>query len=81
MHRNVTILVIILAVILIFGYLVWLRGRFAANNLSGVDTVSEVKVLTPTEDIIISSATPEASPTAKITSESKAATGSSKNSE
>jgi hypothetical protein len=34
MSRNVTIVVIILIIVLLAAYLVWLRGRYSATNLS-----------------------------------------------
>ncbi len=67
MNRNVTILIIILVVILIAGYLLWLRSRFEATQAQPVITptpqISEMPTATPT----IASPSATASPSAKVT--------------
>lgn len=45
MSRNVTILIIILVVILIAGYLIWLRNKFT--------TTSQVATVTPTPEVTV----------------------------
>lgn len=42
MSRNITILVIILIVILIAGYLLWLRGKFQAPQQTMIAPVTDV---------------------------------------
>lgn len=53
MSRNVTILVIILVVLLIAGYLLWLRGRFAPSQPATI-TVTPVVTSAPTPTVIAS---------------------------
>ncbi|MBI2039634.1 hypothetical protein HYT18_01015 [Candidatus Microgenomates bacterium] len=68
MNRNVTIVVIILVLVVIAGYLVWLRSRYQGPVSPQVEQVQEV---TPTP---ISTPTQIASPSA--TPGGKEATGS-----
>lgn len=58
MSRNVTVLVIILVIILIAGYLLWLRGRFQSSLTQPITPVIEVTTApAPTEIIASPSAT------------------------
>ncbi|KKR82816.1 MAG: hypothetical protein UU29_C0009G0087 [Candidatus Daviesbacteria bacterium GW2011_GWA2_40_9] len=71
MHRNVTILIIILTVILIAGYLVWLRGRFQATTVVPTPTPIPT-VLTPTfTPTPTVEASPSVSPSATISPKAK----------
>lgn len=71
MNRNVTILIIILVVILIAGYLLWLRGRFEAaqvqTNITPTPQITEVPTATPTIASPSATASPSAKPTGKVT--------------
>lgn len=64
MSRNVTILVIILVIILIAGYLLWLRGRFQTQPLETTTVVGET--VTPTLIPTIASPSAMATPTAGV---------------
>lgn len=66
MSRNVTILVIILVILLIAGYLLWLRGRFQTSTLQTTPTpvVQVTSIPTPTEVVISPAATATPSATA-----------------
>lgn len=59
MSRNVTILVIILIILLIAGYLLWLRGRFQASLVqpTPASTVEVTATSIPTVTIASPSAT------------------------
>ncbi len=72
MSRNVTILVVILLIILIGGFLLWLRGRF--QNMQSLETqpvVVQEQVVTPTPTLV-------ASPSADATTSGKQSTTSAK---
>lgn len=73
MSRNVTILVIMLIIILIAGYLLWLRGRFQVSQVS--ENPAPTVEITPTFTPVPTVASPSAaaspsgtklSPTTKI---------------
>ncbi|MBI2600415.1 hypothetical protein HYW42_00520 [Candidatus Daviesbacteria bacterium] len=72
MTRNVTIVVIILVLVVIAGYLVWLRGRFQPPVSPQVNQEVEVTP-TPTAMGVI-----EASPSATATSSARESTPSSR---
>ena len=77
MNRNITILVIILVILLIAGYLLWLRGRFPTTK--AIPTPSPVVNVVPSPTlapIATTSATASVSGTPKITP--KVSTGSGK---
>ncbi|MCL5783993.1 MAG: hypothetical protein M1142_01395 [Patescibacteria group bacterium] len=68
MNRNVTVLVIILIIILISGYLIWLRQKFQAAPVSQPVVTQTPQVLTPTPTPTPTiTATPTASPSASPT--------------
>ena len=70
MNRNVTILIIILVVILIAGYLLWLRGRFETAQVQpAVTPTPEITqaIASPTIASPSASASPSAKPTGKVT--------------
>ena len=48
MSRNITILVIILVILLIAGYLIWLRGRFQAPETAAVAVPTPTVAVSPT---------------------------------
>lgn len=76
MSRNVSILIIILVVVLIAGYLVWLRSRFQAPKEEIVPTQQVVELSpSPTQQIV--SPSPTTSPTT-TPSVRRSATGSAK---
>lgn len=81
MSRNVSILIIILVIVLIAGYLVWLRGRFQAPKEEIIPTpTQQVVELSPTPTNPPAgglSPSPSASPTA-TPSGRRSATGSAK---
>lgn len=66
MSRNVTILVIILVILLIAGYLLWLRGRFAPSQPATVTVTPVVEIPTPTA-VASPSAVTSPSPTVRPT--------------
>lgn len=78
LNRNITIVVIILIIVLLAGYLVWLRGRYLTPENSATQTVENV---TPAPTIVATiqptasasaSATPKVSPTASSSATVKA---------
>lgn len=81
MSRNVTIVVIILIVVLLAGYLVWLRGRYSPLDQGGLNTVEVTPTPTPTPQATptaSASATPTATASATVSprATSSPATGS-----
>lgn len=64
MNKNVTILIIVLTIILIAGYLVWLRGKFQTSPVLITPIPTPMVTIEPTE---IPTPTVEASPTATPT--------------
>lgn len=81
MNRNVTIVVIILIVVLLAGYLVWLRGRYSPPDEGALNTVEVSPAPTPTVEAtptVSASATPSASASATVSprATSSPATGS-----
>lgn len=71
MNRNVTILIIVLIVLLMTGYLLWLRGRFQTITNQAVVTptpqvVKVETVTTPTVSQVIGSPSATATSTGKI---------------
>lgn len=72
MSRNVTILVIILVILLIAGYLLWLRGRFQASLIQSTLTptveVTATPIPTTTTASPSAAATPSATPRSAVTS-------------
>lgn len=74
MNRNVTIVIIILIIVLLAGYLVWLRDRFASTMSSeenvvevtpppsALETVAPTPTLSPTPVPTATSAAKKASP-------------------
>ena len=87
MNRNVTILIVFLTVIVVAGYLLWLRGKISSSEPAApVPTPTVTSAPIPTIEPIVS-ASPSASPkttpkvTPKVTSKvtpTKAATSSGK---
>lgn len=76
MSRNVTILVIILVILLIAGYLLWLRGRFPATQTvitpSPIVTAVPSPTLVPVATISATmSGTPKVTPVKTSTSSGK----------
>lgn len=65
MNRNVAIVTIILVLVVIAGYLVWLRSRYQAP-VSPAPAQEEVQA-TPTSTPVVTSASPSASPTKEAT--------------
>lgn len=76
MSRNVSILIIILVIVLIAGYLVWLRGRFQAPKEEIIPTPTQ-QVIEPSPTLTQAVASPTTSPTA-TPSGRRSATGSAK---
>lgn len=60
MHRNITIVVIILILVVIAGYLVWLRSRFQPPTLTGLVEAPEVSIEASPTSLPVQSATPSA---------------------
>lgn len=78
MSRNVTILVIILALVLLAFYLVWLRGRFQVSQQASPAPEATV-VPSPTPEVTITpvptaTATPSAVPTGRPAATPRTAT-------
>lgn len=69
LNRNITILIIILIIVLLAGYLVWLRNRFASTTEIPQATLQPSPTVTPTQT---------ASPSATPVVETKEATKTSK---
>lgn len=59
MSRNVTILVIILIILVIAGYLVWLKSQLQTNSQPIITPTPTIQIPTPSEVM-------EASPTATV---------------
>ncbi len=81
MSRNVTIVVIILIVVLLAGYLVWLRGRYSAGDQENLNVVEVTPTPTPSVEATptaSASATPTATASATVSprATSSPATGS-----
>lgn len=73
LNRNVTIVVIILIIVLMAGYLVWLRGKYLTPN-SDTQTTEQASISptvqpTPTQTVV---ASPTASASATIKPSAKA---------
>ncbi len=66
MSRNVTILVIILVILLVAGYLLWLRGRFQATTAPQAP-VEQIISPTAIPTVVNPSATPIATTSATPT--------------
>lgn len=72
MSRNVTILIIILTVLVVAGYLLWLRSRLSSEEVMVAPTPTPTVVATPTlpptpTAVASPSAIPKVSPTGKVT--------------
>lgn len=78
MSRNVSILIIILVIVVVAGYLVWLRGRFQAPKEEITPTPAQ-QVIEPSPSVTQAVATPSATTSPTTTPSSKrSATGSAK---
>lgn len=78
MHRNVTVVIIILILVVIAGYLVWLRSRFEQSVPQEVNVQTEIITPTPSP-LVMETASPSATPITKQASPSakpKSATSS-----
>ncbi len=76
MHRNVTIVVIILIFVVIAAYLIWLRSRFEQPAVVESNSTSQAVIITPSP-IASQSASPSATPISKqATSSAKPKTAS-----
>lgn len=67
MSRNVTILIVVLVLVLLAGYLVWVRQRFQAPTSSPAPTPETTVTPSPTPEVTVSptptgTATPAATP-------------------
>lgn len=72
MSRNVTILIIILLIIVIAGYLVWLRGKFQTSQNAATITPS------PQEMVVTPLPTLTTTPQATLSATPKVSTSSAK---
>lgn len=76
MSRNVTILIIILVILLIAGYLLWLRGRFQTTQVAPAPTQSQ-EVATPTPQQVVASPSATATPSGvRVSPTTRISTGS-----
>jgi hypothetical protein len=66
MNRNVTILVIILVIIVMAGYLLWLRGKFYSSQTQN-NVSPAVETLTPSPTPTVASSSAEATPSGSVT--------------
>lgn len=81
MSRNVTILVVILVILLIAGYLLWLRGRFQADQtpqtpVSTQETINQNPQ--PTIASVSGTSNVTATPSARPTVSTRTSTSSGK---